>query len=70
MQDVDMVATGPFKGGTDVTRLYSCKAADTIGIPRDNDYAWPNTCEINGEEQTPCPVEIHLSSTLAIIFPE
>ena len=65
--DIDMVPTADLAPGQKVMRLYSCKPADTVTVPRDNVYTWPNICEINGEEQSPCPVELHFSSTMAVI---
>ena len=68
--DVDLVPTGDLPPGQQLMRLYSCKTAELIEAVRDNVYAWPNVCDINGQEQSPCPVELHLSSTLGIIEPK
>lgn len=67
ISDVEMVPTADLAPGQQVMRLYSCKPADTVQVTRDNTYTWPNVCDINGEEQSPCPVELHFSSTLNVI---
>ena len=68
--DVEMVPTADLLPGQQIMRLYSCKPAELIEVTRDNSYTWPNVCEINGEEQSPCPVELHFSSTMNIIDPK
>ncbi len=67
--DVNLVPSGDLMPGQMVMRLYSCKPADAVDVSRDNLYAWPNVCDIDGHEQSPCPVEIHFSSTLGIMEP-
>lgn len=65
--DVNLVPTADLLPGQQVMRLYSCKPAESIEVSRDNLYSWPNVCDINGAEQSPCPVAVHFSSTLGII---
>jgi len=65
--DVNLVPSGDLGPGQQAMRLYSCVPADTVEVSRDNIYAWPNVCDINGAEQSPCPVAIHFSSTLGIM---
>ena len=65
--DVNLVPTADLGPGQQIMRLYSCKPADAVEISRENLYSWPNACDINGTEQSPCPVAIHFSSTLGIV---
>ena len=64
--DVNLVPSADLGPGQQVMRLYSCKPADAIEVSRDNNYSWPVVCDINGQEQSPCPVSLHFSSTLGI----
>lgn len=68
--DTNLVPSGDLEPGQSVMRLFSCKPAETVEAARDNEYAWPNTCDVNGVEQAPCPVAIHFSATLGIIDPK
>ena len=68
--DINLVPSGTLKSGQMVMRLFSCKPADLVYVLRDNPYAWPNTCDIDGLEQTPCPVEVHFAATMPMIDPE
>jgi len=65
--DVNLVPTGDLAPGQMIMRLYSCKPAEAVEISRENQYAWPNVCDIEGKEQSPCPVAIHFSSTMGIV---
>ena len=65
--DINLVPTATLGPGQQVMRLYSCKPAEAVEVSRENTFAWPNVCDINGQEQTPCPVEIQFSSTLGIV---
>ena len=65
--DTDLVPSAVLPPGQMVMRLFSCKPADLVDMPRTNEYSWPNICEINGEVQTPCPVEIDFSSTMRMV---
>lgn len=68
--DTNLVPSGDLDPGQSVMRLFSCIPAETVEAARDNEYAWPNACDVNGAEQSPCPVAIHFTSTLSIIEPK
>ena len=68
--DTNLVPSGDLAPGKSVMRLFSCIPAETVEASRDNQYGWPVTCDINGTEQSPCPVMFHFSSTLEIIPPK
>ncbi|CCG41718.1 hypothetical protein [Magnetospirillum molischianum] len=50
-----------------VERLYSCVLlGDTLELDRTSDYGYPRTCEVRGENTSPCPFKLRQVSNLAI----
>ncbi len=61
-----LIPTGPLNPGQEVLRTYSCRQASSVEVSRITPYGWPTTCEVNGEEASPCPIELHVTSSLAL----
>lgn len=61
-----LIPTGQLDPGQEVLRSYSCRQATSIEVSRVTAYGWPTTCEVDGEEASPCPIELHLTSSLAL----
>lgn len=59
-----LIPTGDLAPGQEVLRTYSCRQASSIEVSRTSEYGWPTTCVVNGEATTPCPVELHVTSSL------
>lgn len=62
-----MVPTGDLAPGESSERLYSCKTAQYLQVDRKSMSGWPGRCEVNGEEQSPCPLIVGLEANLNLI---
>jgi len=63
--DTWLVPTGDLKPGEEVLRIYSCRTAHDATVSEASPYAWPQTCVIDGAATSPCPVTLHVSSSIA-----
>ena len=52
-----MTPSGELRPGQSGERLYSCKLARYVVLDRGSAVGWPNTCQIDGEDRNPCPVQ-------------
>ena len=64
-----LIPTGELAPGQEVLRTYSCHQAASIEISRKSEYGWPAKCEVGGREASPCPIELHVTSSLALPKP-
>ena len=65
--DTNLVPSGELDGGQQVMRLLSCSPAQMVEVSRESSYGWPQVCDIDGVEQSPCPIAVHFSSTMGIV---
>ena len=63
--DTWLVPTGELKPGEEVLRIYSCRTAHVAAVSEASPYAWPQTCNVDGANASPCPVTLHVSMTIA-----
>ncbi len=61
-----LVPTGDLAPGQEVLRTYSCRQASAVEVSRETPYGWPGTCAVDGVDISPCPVILHVSSTLEL----
>ena len=61
-----LIPTGDLAPGQEVLRTYSCRRAASLEISRRTEYGWPVKCEVGGHEASPCPIELHITSSLAL----
>lgn len=61
-----LIPTGDLAPGQEVLRTYTCHQAASLEISRDTEYGWPVKCEVDGQEASPCPVELHVTSSMAL----
>lgn len=55
-----MTPSGELAPGQAGERLYSCKLARYMVLDRGSAGGWPNTCHVDGEERSPCPIQFVL----------
>ncbi|MDA8232750.1 MAG: hypothetical protein M0006_15575 [Magnetospirillum sp.] len=60
-----LVPTGEMSPGAEVKRVYSCDKAASIEIMRTTPFGWPKTCNVDGTDVSPCPIALHVTSSLA-----
>lgn len=61
-----LIPSGDLEPGQEVLRTYSCRRAASLEVSRRTDYGWPAKCEVDGHEASPCPIELHVTSSLAL----
>ncbi len=64
-----LIPTGELAPGQEVLRTYSCHQAASIEVSRQSAYGWPTKCEVDGREASPCPIELHVVSSLSLPQP-
>lgn len=55
-----MTPSGELSPGQSGERLYSCKLARYMVLDRGSAGGWPNSCQVDGEERSPCPIQLIL----------
>ncbi|MCA1910123.1 MAG: hypothetical protein LDL39_17375 [Magnetospirillum sp.] len=55
-----MTPSGELAPGQSGERLYSCKLARYMVLDRGSAEGWPNSCLVDGEERSPCPIQLIL----------
>ncbi|MGE4280378.1 MAG: hypothetical protein AB7G62_12365 [Magnetospirillum sp.] len=55
-----MTPSGELGPGQSGERLYSCKLARYMVLDRGAAGGWPNSCQVDGEERSPCPIQLIL----------
>jgi len=55
-----MTPSGELAPGQSGERLYSCKLARYMVLDRGSAGGWPNICHVDGEERSPCPIQLTL----------
>lgn len=55
-----MTPSGELAPGQSGERLYSCKLARYMVLDRGSAGGWPNSCQVDGEERSPCPIQLIL----------
>lgn len=61
-----LVPTGDLDPGGQSLRTYSCKIASTLKVSKESTFGWPHVCDINGNQVSPCPVALKISSNLPL----
>jgi hypothetical protein len=61
-----LVPSGILAPGEAVERIYSCKQADRLTVSRESPHGWPTVCVVGGEEVSPCPVALRISTSLRL----
>lgn len=59
-----MTPSGELPPGKSGERLYSCKLARYMVLDRGSAGGWPNTCVVDGEERSPCPLELTFDANM------
>lgn len=59
-----MTPSGELPPGKSGERLYSCKLARYMVLDRGSAGGWPNTCLVDGEERSPCPLELTFDANM------
>lgn len=59
-----MTPSGELPPGKSGERLYSCKLSRYMVLDRGSAGGWPNTCQIDGEERSPCPLELTFDANM------
>ncbi|OJX74768.1 hypothetical protein [Magnetospirillum sp. 64-120] len=55
-----MTPSGELTPGQSGEKLYSCKLARYMVLDRGAAGGWPNSCQVDGEERSPCPIQLTL----------
>jgi hypothetical protein len=64
-----LIPTGELAPGQEVLRTYSCRQAASVEISRKSEFGWPTKCEVDGREASPCPIELHVTSSMPLPQP-
>ncbi|TNC95210.1 MAG: Uncharacterized protein FD119_2631 [Stygiobacter sp.] len=62
-----MTPSGELPPGKSGERLYSCKLARYMVLDRGSAGGWPNTCLVDGDERSPCPLELTFDANMDLL---
>lgn len=59
-----MTPSGELAPGQSGEKLYSCKLGRYMVLDRGAAGGWPNSCQIDGEDRNPCPIQLILDANI------